>query len=169
MLFILIGIIVGGVALDQVSKLLVVHFMEWKESVPLIPNVLHFTYIHNRGAAFGSMTDKRWLFMIISTVAIVGLGIYLFRFCRKSPRLTQIALAMIIAGGIGNMIDRVRLGYVIDFIDFCAFPFWTWIFNVADALVVVGCGLVFLSMVLEEVKLHKEKKAQEAANADGNT
>ena len=170
MLYVLIGIIVGGIVLDQVSKLLVVQFMELYETVPLIPNVLHFTYIHNRGAAFGSMTDKRWLFMIVSTVAILGLAIYLFRFCRKSSPLTQIALALIISGGVGNMIDRVRLEYVIDFIDFCAFPFWTWIFNVADAFVVVGCGMVILALILDEVKEAKKKKqkAQEAPHAENN-
>ncbi|MBO5110080.1 MAG: signal peptidase II [Clostridia bacterium] len=168
MLYILIAIILGGIVLDQASKLLVVQFMELHESVPLIPNVLHFTYIHNRGAAFGSMTNMRWLFMIISTVAILGLGIYLFRFCRKGSPMLQISLAMIISGGIGNMIDRVRLEYVIDFIDFCAFPFWTWIFNVADAFVVVGGGLMMLSLILDEVKAAKRKKAEEDVHAEDN-
>lgn len=168
MLYILIAIILGGIVLDQASKLLVVQFMELHESVPLIPNVLHFTYIHNRGAAFGSMTNMRWLFMIISTVAILGLGIYLFRFCRKGSPMLQISLAMIISGGIGNMIDRVRLEYVIDFIDFCAFPFWTWIFNVADAFVVVGGGLMMLSLILDEVKAAKKKKAEEDVHAEDN-
>lgn len=169
MLYVLIGIIIGGIVLDQATKLLVVASMTLSESIPLIPNVLRLTYIHNRGAAFGSMTDKRWLFMIVSTVAIIGLGVYLFSFGRKGSRLSQISLALIISGGIGNMIDRIRLEYVIDFIDFCAFSFWTWIFNVADAFVVVGCGMMMLALILDEVKLQKEKKLKkETSHAEDN-
>ena len=169
MLYVLIGIIIGGIVLDQATKLLVVASMTLSESIPLIPNVLRLTYIHNRGAAFGSMTDKRWLFMIVSTVAIIGLGVYLFAFGRKGSRLSQISLALIISGGIGNMIDRIRLEYVIDFIDFCAFSFWTWIFNVADAFVVVGCGMMMLALILDEVKLQKEKKRKkETSHAEDN-
>jgi len=169
MTLILIGIIVLGIILDQVTKLLVVHFMALKQSITLIPHVLNLTYIHNSGAAFGSMTDKRWLFMIVSTVAIVVLSTYLFTYGRKNSTMFRIAFAMIISGGIGNMIDRMRLEYVIDFIDFCAFPFWTWIFNVADAFVVVGCGLAVLSMILDEIKEHKKKKATaEATHAENN-
>ena len=67
------------------------------------------------------------------------------------------------------MIDRIRLEYVIDFIDFCAFSFWTWIFNVADAFVVVGCGMMMLALILDEVKQQKEKKLKkETSHAEDN-
>ena len=162
MTLILLGIIALGIVLDQATKLLVVHTMELWQSIPLIPNIFHFTYIQNKGAAFGSMADQRWLFMIVSTVSIVAISIYVFVFGHKNSKLLNIALAMIVSGGIGNMIDRVRLGYVIDFFDFCAFPFWTWIFNIADIMVVIGCGLVFLSVILDTAKESKAKKAKNA-------
>ena len=115
-MILLIAIIVGAVALDQLTKWLAVIYLENEASFPLWKDVLHFTYARNEGAAFGMLSDQRWIFMIFSTVAIVGLLIYLFAFRPKS-RYVQITLAMIVGGGIGNMIDRIALGYVIDFID----------------------------------------------------
>lgn len=166
-MILLICIVVGGIVLDQISKLLVVAFLKPVGTLPLIPNVFHFTYLENDGAAFGMLSEHRWIFMVISSVAILAIGVYLFRFCRESM-LFRVSLAMIVSGGVGNMIDRIRLGYVIDFIDFRAFSFWKWIFNVADALVVVGCILIFLSVILDEVKSHREKKKEDVTNADCN-
>jgi signal peptidase II len=165
MLYVLIGIIVGGIVLDQATKLLVVASMTLSESIPLIPDVLHLTYIHNRGAAFGSMTDKRWLFMIVSTVAILGLLIYLFRFRPKS-RYVQITLAMIIGGGIGNMIDRFALGYVIDFIDFTLIDFA--VFNVADSFVTVGAFMLMGYLILDLIREMKASKAEKETEEHGD-
>ena len=86
------------------------------ETVPIIKGVIHFTYVENRGAAFGMLADHRWVFMTISTVAIVALSIYLWK-KRKDSKLLGVALSFIIGGGIGNMVDRTILGYVIDFLD----------------------------------------------------
>lgn len=165
-MILLICIIVGGIVLDQISKLLVVEFLKPVGTLPLIPDIFHFTYLENDGAALGMLSEHRWIFMVISSVAIPAIGVYLFRFCRESL-LFRSALAMIVSGGIGNMIDRIRLGYVVDFIDFRAFSFWKWIFNIADSLVVVGCILIFLSMILDEIKA-KRKKKEEATDADCN-
>ena len=103
--------------------------------------------------------------MVISTIAIVGIGVYLFRFCRERM-LLRVGLAMIISGGLGNMVDRIFYGYVIDMIDFCLFPFWKWIFNIADAFVCVGAGVVVLSLVLDIIKDAKQKKKKEEKNED---
>ena len=157
---ILIFVIVGGIGLDLLSKLLVSGLMTLGQSVTLIPGALKLTYIHNPGAAFGMLSEHRWVFMVISTVAIVGIGIYLFGFCRERM-LLKVGLAMIISGGLGNMIDRVFYGYVIDMINFCLFPFWKWIFNVADAFVCVGAGLVVLALILDVIKEVKRKKKDE--------
>lgn len=156
-IIILISVILAGVGLDQLTKLLVLKFMELYESVAIIPNVLHITYIQNKGAAFGMLSNHRWVFMVLSTVAIIGVSIYLFRFCKERMML-QIGLALIVSGGIGNMIDRIAYGYVVDMIDFCPFDFWMWIFNVADACVCVGAGIVLLGIVLDIVKEVKAKK-----------
>ena len=160
-------IIIGSVALDQLSKQLVVAHMAEGSSIPLIPEVLNLTYIRNEGAAFGMLSDHRWVFMIVSTVAIIALIVYLWKF-RPESKLACTALSLIIGGGIGNMIDRVYLNYVIDFIDFCAFDFWIWIFNIADACVCVGGGILFVwcitSLVKESVK---DKRAKIAVSSDG--
>lgn len=156
-LIILISVIAGGIGLDLLTKLLVAGLMYLGQSVTLIPGVLNLTYIHNYGAAFGMLSNHRWVFMVISTIAIIGIGIYLFGFCRERM-LLKVGLAMIISGGLGNMIDRIFYGYVIDMIDFCLFPFWKWIFNMADAYVCVGAGIVVLALILDIVKDAKEKK-----------
>ena len=159
-LIILNSVIVGGILVDLLTKLLVAGLMTLGQSVTLIPGVLKLTYIHNYGAAFGMLSDQRWVFMVISTIAIIGIGIYLFGFC-KERMLLKVGLAMIISGGLGNMIDRVFYGYVIDMINVCLFPFWKWIFNVADSFVCVGAGLVVLALILDMIKEVKEKKKDE--------
>ena len=154
-----IALIILSVVLDQVSKYLVVANMELGQSVDIIPGVFRFTYIHNEGAAFGSMADARWIFMILSSVAIIAILVYIF-WKKPESKLLLSALILVAGGGIGNMIDRIWLGYVIDFIDFCAFPkLWMWIFNVADACVCIGAGLLVLWMILDIVKDEKAKKA----------
>ena len=148
-------IAIAVIALDQVSKLLILEFLYEGQAV-LIPGVLNFTYVENRGMAFGLLSDQRWVFMILSTVGIIAMGAYLWFFVKS--RLARVALSLVIGGGIGNMIDRVAYGFVVDFIDFCAFDFWVWVFNVADAAVCVGAGLFILDLVLETVREMKKKK-----------
>ena len=156
-------LVIASVVLDQVTKYLVVANMTLGQSIDVIPGIFRFTYIHNYGAAFGSMANARWIFMIFSTVAIIAIFVYLF-WKKPESKLLRSALILIAGGGIGNMIDRVYLGYVIDFIDFCAFPkLWMWIFNVADACVCVGAGILVLWMILDIVKDEKAKKAAEIA------
>ena len=157
-------IIIGAVLLDQSSKLLVVAFLDREEPFVLIKGVFRFTYVENDGAAFGMLDDKRWVFMILSVLGIAAIFVYLWKF-RPDSRLACIALSMIIGGGIGNMIDRVRLGYVIDFLDFCAFPnLWMWVFNVADSFVCVGGALLMLYIVIDTVKEAKATKAVKVAS-----
>lgn len=151
-------VIAAAVVVDQVSKILVIKYLKDIVSVELIPGVFRFTYVENRGAAFGMLSDNRWVFMIISTLAIGALIVYLWKF-RPDSRLACLALSMIAGGGIGNMIDRVALGYVVDFIDFCAFPsVWMWVFNIADAFVCVGAGLLILWLIISMVQESREQK-----------
>ncbi len=153
------GIIVLGIILDQFTKFLTVKLLDVGESFPLIKDVLHFTHVRNTGAAFGMMKDSRWVFMTISTVMIIALGLYLF-LGHAENTLYGISLSMIISGGIGNMIDRIALGYVVDFIDFTLIDFA--VFNGADSFVCVGAGLLILSLIIDLVKesktASKEKK-----------
>lgn len=153
-----IVIILAAVLADQATKLLVINFLDREEPLEIIPNVFRFTYVENRGAAFGMLDDKRWVFMIISTIAIIGLLIYLLKFSGNN-KLLNIGLSLVIGGGIGNMIDRVAYGYVVDFLDFCAFPkVWMWVFNVADSCVCIGAGLIALYLIIDIVKEAKKGK-----------
>ena len=168
MTIVLIAIIAGIICLDQVTKWLAVVFLQGEASFPLWREVLHFTYAENTGMAFGMLKDHRWVFMVFSTIAIVALAVYLFRF-RPESRWMQISMAFIIGGGIGNMIDRCLLGYVIDFIDFCAFPeIWKYVFNVADAFVTVGTGMLMFYLVRELIRDIKAEKAAKNAPSPEN-
>ncbi len=153
------GIIGAGIILDQLTKWLAVKFLlPLGYSVPIIDGVLQLTYVENTGAAFGSLKDAPWVFNSVSVVAIILILGYLF-LGRGTSRLQEIALAMIVSGGIGNMIDRAVLKYVIDFIDFCLIDFA--VFNGADSFVCVGAGLLILSLVLEiiaETKKEQQRK-----------
>lgn len=156
--------LIGVVALDQITKLLVAHNMQLHESIELIPGVLRFTYITNPAAAMGLFANARWLFMILSPVAVIAIEVYLMC-ARNVGRMYTVALSMIAGGGIGNMIDRMfygeALGHgeVIDFIDFCAFPqIWNYIFNVADSFVCVGAGIMLLAIIIDMVKEFRADK-----------
>ncbi len=178
MLYIYISIIAVTVVLDQISKYAVVANMAEGQSIPLIENILHLTYVTNDGAAMGMMDDYRWVFMSVSTIALIGISVWLIVRYKKIPKLTGIAFSMVVGGGIGNMIDRTFNGetfgdgVVVDFIDFCAFPeIWMWIFNVADMFVCVGVGLAVLDIVIDEVRKYKQEKADKkliAQNGDSD-
>lgn len=159
-------VIAAAVLADQLTKQLVVHFLDRDEPFEIIKGIFRFTYVENRGAAFGMLDDNRWVFMIISTVAIVGLLIYMWKFCPEN-KLLRFGLSLVIGGGIGNMIDRIFLGYVIDFLDFCAFPnLWRWVFNVADACVCVGVALVVLYLIMDIIRETKKEKEKNTGLAD---
>jgi signal peptidase II len=160
MTVILIAVIAGVVCLDQLTKWLAVVCLQGEASFPLWKDVLHFTYVENTGMAFGMLKDHRWVFMVFSTIAIVALMVYLFRF-RPEGLWMQVSMAMIIGGGIGNMIDRIFLGYVVDFIDFTLINFA--VFNVADSFVCVGAGIMILCLVIDLVKEIKQERAQKEA------
>lgn len=148
-------IIALSVFLDQVSKYLVLKNIPMYENVPVLDGVFHFTYVENKGAAFGMLSDARWVFMVISVVAIAAFIIYLIKW-KPENMLLKVSLSMIIGGGIGNMIDRVMRGSVVDFIEVEFMQFA--IFNVADIFVCVGCGLMMLYVILSEIEESKKKK-----------
>lgn len=152
------AVIVIGIVLDQVSKILTVNLIPFRESIPIIKNFFSLTHIVNYGAAWGMLDNARWVFISISTVAIIAMLIYLYLGFAQNT-LYEVSLAIIISGGIGNMIDRLGRGYVVDMLsaDFIDFP----VFNVADSFVCVGAGMLILALILDivkESKAAKEKK-----------
>ena len=159
-------IIAAIIVLDQLSKWLTVINLDFGETFPVIEGVFHFTYVRNTGAAFSifNKPDQRWIFMSVSSVAIIALFVYLWM-NRKGSKLLCFAMSLIIGGGIGNMIDRCILKYVIDMLDFRLINFA--IFNVADSFVCVGVALFAFAAVREEIKLiKKEKVAKELAKTE---
>ncbi len=153
-----------GILADILTKALAVDRLKGQESFVLIRGWLRFTYLENDGAAFGSLSEHRWVFMVLSSVGILALCAYLI-LVKHNGYLLPLSLSLIISGGIGNMIDRFRLGYVVDFIDFYRFDFWRYIFNVADALVCVGAALIVLAVILEW-RAESRKKEEENVNDD---
>ena len=164
MLFLLI-LIVLIVFADQLTKWLAVVYLQNSDGIDVIPGILRFEYTENRGMAFGLLDGHRWVFMVITVITLLGLLLFLWRRPPKS-RLCLYAIAFIIGGGIGNMIDRTLLGYVIDFIYPCMIPeIWPWIFNVADSFVTVGTGMLMLYLILDMIR---EARAERCAKVVEN-
>lgn len=130
------------VLIDQISKLLAKRFLEPTGDFPIINGILHLTYVENTGAAFGILKDHRWIFMSVSCVAVLALIVYLTVSRNSIGMLGGVSLSMIIGGGIGNMIDRILSGFVIDFINFELINFA--VFNIADSAVCIGAALLIV-------------------------
>ena len=162
-------ILLGSVAVDQLSKWLIVRYLDPTEPFVIWEGVFRFSYVENEGAAFGMLADQRWIFMVLSVVAIVALLLYLWKWPPES-KWACVAIAIIAGGGVGNMIDRVRLGYVIDFLDFYLVPeLWPWVFNVADACVCVGGAILFVWCVISLIAEARQKKTAESGHGEVET
>ena len=155
-------IIVLCIAADQLTKICAAANLKDISTLPIIENIFHFTYVENRGAAFGMLADHRWVFMILSVVGIAAIFVYLTVTKPKSWWM-RLALCFIVGGGVGNMIDRIARGYVIDFID-CRFINF-YVFNVADSFVCVGCAMFIIAVIIDDVR---EKKKKKSAGEDKN-
>lgn len=157
-------LMVSIVFADQLTKWLAVICLKGEESYPFWKDVFHFTYVENTGSAFGMLKDHRWVFMSVSTVVIIAALLIFFIYYKKLTPLIRWAISFLIAGGIGNMIDRVFLGYVVDFLDFTLIDFA--VFNVADSFVCIGAGLFILWYILDAVNEYKQKKAEKLVLAE---
>lgn len=159
-------IIILAILADQLSKfLLVPMFTGPGDSIELIPGVFNLTYVQNQGASFGMLQGFQWFFIVI-TVIVIGAATWLMiRYRKKHTRFLKVAIALAYAGALGNLVDRIIYGYVRDFFDFRMFDFWKWIFNVADACLVVGSIMLGIYILF----IHKDKaklKTDEAVALD---
>ena len=148
--------VAGIVAADQVTKYLTVLYIPSLGVQPLIPGLLQISYVQNTGAAFSSFEGQQWLFALIF---VVFTGLVLYEYFKKPMGFTELerwCIAAIYGGGLGNMIDRVRLGYVVDMIEttFIEFP----VFNVADCFITCGCVLLMAHLFLFNKAFWKENK-----------
>src|SRR5690554_5154279 len=143
--------------LDQLSKWIIHTFMELYESIPVIDSFFHITSHRNKGAAFGILQDQRWFFIIVTSVVVIGIIYYLYKMVAEKRRLLSFALSLLLGGALGNFIDRVRVGEVVDFFDFrFQFPWFGKdidynfaIFNVADSAIFVGVALILIDTLIQ--------------------
>ena len=146
----------GIVAADQLSKLWILDNLPLYEQISVIPGLFHLTYVQNTGAAFSSFQGQLWLFILLFAVLTVAV---IWEFVTKKMGFSKFerwCIAAIYAGGLGNMIDRLRLGYVVDMIEveFMNFP----VFNVADCFICCGCIVLMISLIFFNKEFWKEEK-----------
>ncbi len=141
-------IILIAIIIDQVTKYIVITKLKPIQSVEVLNNVFGFTYAENKGAAFSILNGMQTFLVLFTAFAMAGMFVYLYRLTKiPSSLIVKIAIAMLIGGGIGNLIDRVRYGYVVDFIELKFVNFA--IFNVADIFVCIAVTLICISTFLE--------------------
>ena len=159
-----ISIVLASILLDQATKLWAIECLDIFERIDAIPFFINFYHIKNPGAAWGMFSDNRWIFLVISSVAIIALPIFLYKF-RRAPKIFGISLSLIMGGAAGNMIDRLFApnGYVTDFIEFAFMDFP--IFNVADICVCIGAFMLFIYLAFFDKVVFPpdEKKKKEKA------
>lgn len=135
---------------DQISKILVVKFLDLN-SITLIKNFFYLTYTNNTGAAFSILTDKR-IFLVLVGIIIIILLIYYLKKHQIKNTINKIAFALVIGGSLGNLIDRIIRGSVVDFIDIKIFSYNFPIFNLADTFITIGVLLLLININKEETK-----------------
>lgn len=146
MIYALIIVVLLGI--DQISKLLALKHLQDVSTIPIINNIFHFTYVENRGAAFGMLQNNQIIFVVIALIASI-FGMYYL--CTKKIHVVgKIGIMLLISGALGNLIDRMRLGFVVDFLDFRIV--WQYVFNIADVFVVVGTILLCIFILFFESK-----------------
>ncbi len=127
--------------IDRISKIFFSHLLSYGESLPVIKNVFHMTLVHNTGIAFGLFKDQGAVFVVIPVIAVVLLIVNFYYYRQNDQVLSRsyiIAFSLILGGAIGNLIDRMQYGYVIDFIDLRIWP----VFNIADSAITIGALIV---------------------------
>lgn len=149
MMYYLIALAV--IAIDQITKWLIVKNMELGESIPIIDNVLYITSHRNRGAAWGILQNQMWFFYIITVIFVIGVIYYIQKY-GKQDRFLGLSLALILGGAIGNFIDRVWRKEVVDFIHTYIFSYNFPVFNVADSALCIGVALIMIQTLLEGKK-----------------
>ena len=140
-------VILVVIAIDQVLKIWISHTFPLYTTKVLVPKLLEFAYLHNDGAAMGMLSGSRWYLIGFTALFLAACLGYLF-FGKQKSFLLQLSLALIVGGGIGNLIDRIYLGYVVDFVRF-PIPWFSYSFNIADCAVCVGCAFLILDLILD--------------------
>ena len=131
-------IVISILFFDQAAKFLVVKNLSLNQSVPVVRGIFHISLVHNRGAAFGLLNNQMPVFVVATVLAVILIALSLKHSRAHKLSLYNIALYLILAGALGNLIDRLFLGYVVDFLDFRVWP----VFNIADSAITIGAVLL---------------------------
>ena len=153
------------IVLDQLIKIIVDANMMVSQSIPVIQDVLHFTYVQNEGAAFGIFQSQRWILVGVTSVVILG-GIYLLAAKKLKSNFLIWSVALVIAGGVGNLIDRIFRHFVIDYIEVRLINFA--VFNFADCCVVIGTIMIVCYLLFSELWEKKKIKSADETSVPEN-
>ena len=126
------------------------------ESIVVIPKFFHLTFVLNPGAAFGLFAGRTWIFIVTAVIVLIAVVIAQFRISREE-KLIRLAFGMIGGGALGNLYDRVAIGRVVDYLDF---QVWSYVFNFADSMIVIGVGLLLIEFYRQE-RAGKANKPEE--------
>jgi len=151
--FVLYFIAVFVFLLDFLSKQMVIQYLSYGESIPVIQGFFNLTLVHNTGTAFGMFKNGRLIFVGITTLSIAGL-VSFFHFSREKHALWKYAFGLLLGGAVGNLLDRVEKGYVIDFLDFYIGNYHWYVFNIADTAISVAVVLLFLDLFMQRKASH---------------
>ena len=151
------------VAADQITKYIAIEYLQPLKTVTVLEGIFSLSYVENRGAAFGILQNQRWFLIILPILIVAAIIIYLAKH-RNESLLTRICLSVIVGGAVGNLIDRIKLGYVVDMFEatFIEFP----VFNTADIAVVCGTIILSFQLILHDGSGMRNNKPDESKPKD---
>ncbi|HCO19219.1 signal peptidase II [Gudongella oleilytica] len=144
---------------DQITKSAATQYLMGQRPIEIIKNFVELHYVKNYGAAFGILQNQRWFFIVITSIVVFAMVVYMLRNSKNITILTKLSISMLSGGAVGNLIDRVRLGYVVDFIKLDLKIYNFPVFNIADIFIVVGTALLVYTVLFDKL----EKKAVDRA------
>ena len=146
-------VIILLIGIDQLIKNWALNVLRYKGAISVIENVFNLTYVENRGAAFGLFQNNQIIFIVVALIASI-VGLYALHSKKINSKIGKTSIMLIIAGALGNLIDRIRLDFVVDYFDFVFI--WNYVFNLADCFIVVGTILLCLYVLIKSDKTEKE-------------
>ena len=149
-------VLILSLGIDQYTKYLIESNLEVNETIPLFPGIFDLTYVRNTGAAFGMLAGKQVLLSIVTGILLIAITVYAIKNSKSISKLESLSLALIVGGGLGNLISRLIYDYVIDFFNFYFWP----VFNVADICICVGSALLVVAVLILEPRKEKQKSSK---------
>lgn len=138
---------------DQLAKKYISKSLSLGRSIPVIKNVFHLTLVHNSGVAFGLFKNRQAFFIIVTSIVILCIALALFLNRKQNSLSRRIAFGLILGGACGNLLDRLRLGFIVDFFDFRIWP----VFNIADSAITIGICLLAVDLIMRPKQEAKDR------------